>query len=78
MMFATLAGDFYKLVFVVPRYGDPRPASVAGPVSHEVGHSFGLNHDGRNSSSFYEEYFSGHGQGNHYYYRWGPIMGVGV
>lgn len=37
-------------------------------ASHEVGHTFGLGHDGRNSPS--EGYFAGHGD-------WAPIMGVG-
>jgi hypothetical protein len=46
--------------------GGARAAGEAG--SHEVGHTFGLSHDGRTSPA--EEYFSG--QGN-----WAPIMGVG-
>ena len=36
--------------------------------SHEVGHTFGLSHDGRTSPS--EEYYQGQG-------TWAPIMGVG-
>jgi hypothetical protein len=36
--------------------------------SHEIGHTFGLGHDGRTSPV--EGYFSGHGD-------WAPIMGVG-
>jgi hypothetical protein len=36
--------------------------------SHEVGHTFGLGHDGRTNPS--EGYFAGHGD-------WAPIMGVG-
>ncbi len=36
--------------------------------SHEVGHTFGLGHDGRTSPA--EGYFQGHGD-------WAPIMGVG-
>lgn len=44
-------------------------AKAAGEAgSHEVGHTFGLSHDGRTSPS--EEYYEG--QGN-----WAPIMGVG-
>jgi hypothetical protein len=46
--------------------GGARAAGEAG--SHEVGHTFGLSHDGRTSPA--EEYYSG--QGN-----WAPIMGVG-
>ena len=37
-------------------------------ASHEVGHTFGLGHDGRTSPS--EGYYAGHG-------NWAPIMGVG-
>jgi hypothetical protein len=37
-------------------------------ATHEVGHTFGLGHDGRTSPS--EGYFQGHG-------NWAPIMGVG-
>ncbi|MEQ1830595.1 MAG: proprotein convertase P-domain-containing protein, partial [Pirellula sp.] len=40
--------------------------------SHEVGHSFGLSHDGRISPT--EEYYGGHGSGAT---GWAPIMGVG-
>jgi hypothetical protein len=46
--------------------GGARAAGEAG--SHEVGHTFGLSHDGRTSPV--EEYYAG--QGN-----WAPIMGVG-
>nr|WP_237447649.1 zinc-dependent metalloprotease family protein [Nocardioides flavescens] len=44
--------------------GDPK--SVAEAVSHEVGHNFGLDHDGYASYGYY----SGHGV-------WAPIMGAG-
>lgn len=37
-------------------------------ASHEIGHTFGLSHDGRISPA--EGYFAGHG-------NWAPIMGVG-
>ena len=37
-------------------------------ATHEVGHTFGLGHDGRTSPS--EGYYQGHGS-------WAPIMGVG-
>lgn len=42
--------------------------SIAEAASHELGHTFGLSHDGRTSPL--EEYFEGHGS-------WAPIMGVG-
>ncbi|MBC7820824.1 MAG: hypothetical protein IAG10_28395, partial [Planctomycetaceae bacterium] len=44
--------------------------SVAEAVSHEAGHSLGLDHDGASGS----EYYSGHGSGNT---SWAPIMGLG-
>jgi PKD repeat protein len=40
---------------------------VAEAVSHEVGHSLGLNHDGQTDGN---EYYYGHA-------NWAPIMGVG-
>jgi hypothetical protein len=40
--------------------------SIAGTVSHEAGHAFGLSHDGTSTSSYY----AGHGV-------WQPIMGAG-
>ena len=39
--------------------------------SHEVGHTFGLRHDGRTTPQ--EEYYGGHGTGAT---GWGPIMGA--
>jgi len=44
---------------------------VAEAVSHELGHTFGLHHDGRTSPA--EEYYAGHGTGA---VGWGPIMGA--
>ena len=46
--------------------------NIAEASSHEVGHAFGLSHDGRNSPS--EVYYQGHGTGQT---GWAPIMGVG-
>ena len=45
---------------------------TADAISHEVGHTLGLNHDGRTTPS--EEYYAGHGSGET---GWAPIMGVG-
>ena len=42
-----------------------RPKFVAETISHEVGHTLGLLHDGLTTG---EEYYEGHGD-------WGPIMG---
>ncbi|MCA8986603.1 MAG: cadherin domain-containing protein, partial [Planctomycetaceae bacterium] len=56
--------------------------NIAEAASHEVGHTLGLNHDGRwqfdangnRVTSFNETYYSGHGSGET---GWAPIMGVG-
>ncbi len=54
--------------FVFPKQlGNGYPKYVAEAVSHEVGHSFGLDHQGQTNGT---EYYAG--QGN-----WAPIMGVG-
>ena len=45
------------------------PGSCAQTVSHEVGHTFGLNHDGLLGQAEQEEYHRGNG-------TWGPIMGA--
>lgn len=44
--------------------------SLANAASHEVGHSFGLTHDGQGGA----EYYPGHGIGST---SWTPIMGSG-
>lgn len=41
--------------------------SIAYAASHEVGHTFGLRHDGIDGG---DEYYGGHG-------KWAPIMGAG-
>ncbi|MDA1178611.1 MAG: hypothetical protein O2931_07425, partial [Planctomycetota bacterium] len=43
---------------------------LANVASHEVGHSFGLTHDGQGGA----EYYPGHGSGST---GWTPIMGAG-
>jgi len=54
--------------FVFPaQLGGGNPKFVAEATSHEVGHSFGLHHDGQTNGT---EYYAG--QGN-----WAPIMGSG-
>jgi chitodextrinase len=46
------------------------PSSSAEAASHEVGHTFGLGHDGRDfPDGTHEEYYGGHN-------NWGPIVGV--
>src|SRR5262245_4002522 len=50
--------------------GNGSEKMVAEAASHEVGHSFGLKHDGTSSTTYY----SGQGSGET---GWAPIMGVG-
>ncbi|MEQ1748411.1 MAG: immunoglobulin domain-containing protein [Prosthecobacter sp.] len=50
-------------------FGMYAPASMALVISHEVGHTFGLSHDGTATL----EYYSGH---TSLVTSWGPIMGA--
>lgn len=54
------------LVFQKPLYSDIKV--VANAISHELGHSLGLLHDGTNQEHGKYEYFTGYGN------VWGPIM----
>ena len=49
---------------------NPTVKSIADTIPHEVGHTFGLNHDGLVGRA---EYYAGHGTGAT---SWGPIMGA--
>lgn len=54
--------------FVFPaQLGSGNEKYTAEAISHEVGHTLGLNHDGQTTGV---EYYQGHG-------NWAPIMGVG-
>ena len=48
--------------------------SIAEAVSHEVGHTLGLSHDGQTGVT---EYYAGNGGGVATPTSWAPIMGVG-
>ena len=52
--------------------GNGNEKYTAEAISHEVGHTLGLSHDGRISPA--EGYYQGHGSGET---GWAPIMGVG-
>ncbi|MFM8232204.1 MAG: M12 family metallo-peptidase, partial [Chthoniobacterales bacterium] len=55
---------------------DTNAKDTAEVISHEVGHTLDLDHDGRNASGSLprDEYYSGQGSGAT---GWAPIMGVG-
>lgn len=59
-------GDYYKPSLIFPENLANSEKYIAEAISHEVGHSLGLSHDGTTNASYYS------GQGN-----WAPIMGVG-
>lgn len=53
-------------------YNSSNVRIMAMTISHELGHTVGLSHDGRIAPSD-EDYYGGHGTG---VTRWGPIMGA--
>jgi hypothetical protein len=59
-------GDHYKPSLIFPENLSNSEKNIAEAISHEVGHSLGLSHDGTSTADYYS------GQGN-----WAPIMGVG-
>lgn len=60
-------GDYYKPALIFPERLGNSEKNIAEAISHEVGHTLGLSHDGTTNGV---EYYTG--QGN-----WAPIMGVG-
>jgi hypothetical protein len=58
--------DFYQPAFVFPEVLGNDVKDIADVISHEVGHNFGLMHDGTAG----DEYYGGHR-------AWAPIMGAG-
>ncbi len=69
----------YRAKFASANYRDDIPcwsfnsnnaAVMAMTISHELGHTFNLRHDGETDGT---TYYAGHGSGG---LRWGPIMGA--
>ncbi len=64
-------GDAYKPALVFPENLGPNSEKyIAEAISHEIGHTLGLDHDGTATQGYY----SGHGSGAT---GWASIMGVG-
>ena len=67
----VFGNSYYAPSFVFEdQLGNGNEKYTAEAISHEVGHSLGLSHDGSSSA----DYYSGQGSGAT---GWAPIMGVG-
>ncbi|ATC64183.1 hypothetical protein CMV30_09570 [Nibricoccus aquaticus] len=67
---ADYVGSYSPAFIYANNLGSGSGAYTAEAVSHEVGHNFGLSHDGVAGDS--SGYYDGHGAGE---ISWGPIMG---
>ena len=63
-------GDIHKPSLIFPEQLQNNPKFIAEAVSHEVGHSVGLLHQGTDINGVITDYYNGQGD-------WAPIMGVG-
>lgn len=64
-------GDYYKTALVFPEKLGQSEKNIAEAISHEAGHTLGLNHDGTTAGV---GYYTGQGSGET---GWAPIMGAG-
>jgi hypothetical protein len=66
----SMTSEQYKPAFVFYNNLANNEKYIAEAISHEAGHTLGLNHDGTSTAAYY----TGHGSGET---GWAPIMGVG-
>jgi hypothetical protein len=69
-VFNSVGNNYYKPALVFPENLGAEKY-IAEAISHEAGHTLGLNHDGTTTGA---EYYTGQGSG---VTGWAPIMGVG-
>lgn len=69
--FATDSAGYYSPAWVFPSGAGGSITYIAQSVEHEIGHTFGLVHDGIWVNNVFQPYYGGNG-------LWGPIMGGGT
>jgi hypothetical protein len=69
----SAAGDFFSTDIPSWVFIDRSVDACAEAISHELGHTLGLDHDGRDGPFGHDEYYDGQGRGPT---GWAPIMGV--